>query len=158
MKSHSNQCYALSTGEGKSYWFLGTLFEVKAAGKKTNGFFSLIEELNPPGEGPPLHVHHNEDEAFYVLEGKVTFQVGEKTLNGKVGSFIFAPRDIPHTYRVEGEAPAKFLTMMMPSKMEQLFIELGTPALERTLPPATLTTDIEKMYKLAEEYNVEILE
>ncbi|MDN7242713.1 quercetin 2,3-dioxygenase [Planococcus sp. N028] len=158
MKSQVSQCYTLSVGEGKAYWFMGTFFEVKATAKETNGVFSLIEELNPPGEGPPLHVHHNEDETFYVLAGNVTFQIGEKTFYAAAGSYVFAPRDTPHTYRVEGEAPARFLTMMAPPGIEQLFIELGTPALERTLPPDTITTDIEKMYMLAKEYNAEILE
>jgi mannose-6-phosphate isomerase-like protein (cupin superfamily) len=158
MEQQVRRPYALSTGEGKAYWFLGTLFEVKAAGKETAGVFSLIEELNPPGEGPPLHVHHREDEAFYVLEGEVTFQIGEKVIHAKTGAFVFAPRDIPHTYQVKGEIPAKLLTIMAPAGLEQFFIELGTPALERTLPPEAVATDIEKMHKLADEYRVEILE
>jgi mannose-6-phosphate isomerase-like protein (cupin superfamily) len=157
MDQPSNHAYVLAKGEGKAFWFLGTLFEVKATGVETGGSFSLIEELNPPGDGPPLHIHHNEDETFYILEGEVTFICGEKTIRATPGSYVYAPRGIPHTYRVEGTQPARMLTMMVPAGVEQFFIELGTPALELTLPPDTVTTDMEKLGCLAKKYNLEIL-
>ncbi len=158
MEQPTNSCYALSKEEGKAYWFLGTVFEVKATGKETGGAFSLIEEINPPGDGPPLHIHMDEDETFYILEGEVTFAVGEKTMRAAPGTFVFAPRGIPHTYKVEGDQPARMLTTIVPAGFEQFFIELGTPAHEFKLPPDTVTTDMEKLYALAKEYNVIILE
>lgn len=157
MEQPINNSYVLSKGEGKSIWFLGTLIEVKATGEETGGKFGLIEELNPPGDGPPLHIHHNEDETFYIVEGEVTFVCGEKTMRATPGAYVFMPRGVPHTYKVEGTQPARMLTMNVPAGIEQFFIELGTPTQELTLPPNTVTTDIEKMYALAKKYNVEIL-
>ncbi len=107
-----NNSYVLSKGLEKAIWFLGTLIEIKATGKETGGTFGLIEELNPPVEGPPLHIHHNEDETFYILEGEVTFYCGEKTINAKPGAYVFLPRGIPHKYKVEGNQPARMLTIM----------------------------------------------
>ena len=87
-------------GEGEHFWFFGGLTTIKADGAETGGRVMVTEQLAPRGSGSPLHVHHNEDEWFYVLEGELTFWVGGEVTVAPAGSFVFGPRDIPHTFIV----------------------------------------------------------
>src|SRR5436309_2281648 len=91
--------YVLAKGEGEGIWFLNNLMTVKAGGDNTGNAFTLIESLAPAGFGPPPHVHHAEDEAFYVLEGEATITCGDRTWSATPGSFAFLPRDIPHSFK-----------------------------------------------------------
>jgi quercetin dioxygenase-like cupin family protein len=81
-----------------------------------------------------MHVHHREDEAFWVLEGEVTFEVGGKTIEASAGDFVFGPRDIPHRYEV-GEAGSRMLFALTPGGFEDLVRATSDPAPTRTLPP-----------------------
>ena len=152
------QAFALASGEGKKYWFLGTVMEVKVMGEQTGGLFSILEEIDPPEFAAPLHIHHKEDEYFYVLEGEATFTIGDQTISAKPGTFIFAPRDVAHMYKVEGTQPAKILSMLAPAGLEKLFIECSVPADDYVLPPDDIETDLEKLFGLASDYGVEVLE
>ncbi|WKA56925.1 cupin domain-containing protein [Planococcus shenhongbingii] len=153
-----NKAFALAQAEGKIFWFLGTLLEVKITGEETNGVFSLLEEIDPPNFSTPLHIHHNEDEFFYILEGKATFKIGDKTIAAKSGTFLFAPRDIAHMYTIEGPAPARILSILMPAGLENFFIETSIPATEYKLPPADVDADMDKLFAAAAKYGVEILD
>lgn len=92
---------AVPVGDGDAYWFLGTLITIKATGETTGGAFSLLEQLAPPGFGPPLHVHRREDETFFGLEGSVRFRCGEQELLVQGGGYVFLPKGIPHAFRIE---------------------------------------------------------
>jgi quercetin dioxygenase-like cupin family protein len=135
---------------------LGSLMSLKASGEQTGGAFGLIEQVLPPGFAPPLHIHHHEDEAFYLLEGEMSFTCGDQTIRAKPGSFIFFPRDIPHWFRVEGTKSARLLQLNTPAGLERFFVEAGKPAKELVLPPAELP-DLEKLVSIAAKYNLEIL-
>ena len=92
----ASRVFGLERGEGDARWWLGvTLATIKATGKETGGRYTLVEVVEPEGEVAPLHVHHNEDEAFWVLEGELTFQVGEETIQASPGSFLFGPKMSP---------------------------------------------------------------
>ena len=91
---------ALSPGEGEALWFFGALVIVKASSETTAGRVTVIEHLLPQGSGPPVHVHHREDEWFYVIEGELTFWVGGRIIKAPEGSFVYGPRDIPLTFTV----------------------------------------------------------
>ncbi len=97
--------YGLKESEGEARWWFGGLATIKATGKETGGRYTLVEVLDPEGEGP-LHVHHREDEGFWVLEGELTFQIGDETIKASPGSFLSGPKDIPHRYTVES-GPAR---------------------------------------------------
>ena len=77
--SSASRTYGLRKGEGEARWWLGGLATVKATGKETDGRYTLVEVLEPEGE-QPFHVHHREDEGFWVLEGELTFEVGDETI------------------------------------------------------------------------------
>src|SRR5215468_8983884 len=84
-------------GEGQAVWFLDNHMTIKATASSTGGAFGLVESLIAPGFSPPLHVHHREDESFWVLEGELSMRCGDRTFRACAGSFVFLPRDVPHT-------------------------------------------------------------
>lgn len=126
---------AQGASDGPAYWFLGTLVLVRAGSSDTGGRFTLIEQLAPPGFGPPLHVHHVEDEQFCVLEGRVTFVCGDRTVTLDAGGFAFLPKGVPHAFRVEGAQPARLLQLTVPGGFDRFVDDIGAPAPRRDLPP-----------------------
>jgi len=90
--------YLLGGDEGEAFWLLGMLEIIKLSGEDTNGEYGLIEVTVRAGEGSPWHVHPDEDEWFYVLEGEFTVYVGERRLSLPAGSFAFGPKGVPHTF------------------------------------------------------------
>lgn len=148
---------ALGPDGGEALWFLGTLVELKSSAETTAGRVAVTENLAPRGAGSPLHVHRREDEWFYVIEGELTFWVAGETIEAPAGSFVYGPRNIPHTFVVSSEQ-ARFLLGVEPAGFGGFIRELGEPARElRIPPPATEPPDVARMAALAAEYGVEIL-
>jgi mannose-6-phosphate isomerase-like protein (cupin superfamily) len=148
------QC--LRPDEGRAIWFLSNRMTIKATGATTGGAFGLVESLVAPGFSPPLHVHHREDESFWVLEGELTMRCGDRSFSAGPGSFVFLPRDVPHTFVVEGDVPARMLTLLTPGGGEGVFIEGGRPAEGEGLPPVG-PPDIEKLKQVSERFGAEIV-
>ena len=148
---------ALRQDEGEALWFLGVLATIKAASEMTSGRVAVIEHLAPEGAGSPLHVHHREDEWFYIIEGNLIFWVGGRTIEASAGSFVYGPRDIPHTFTVTS-TEARFLLVAEPAGFENFMRTLAEPAQTRSLPPATgQPPDPARMMAVAAEYGIEIL-
>lgn len=150
------QPYMLKRDEGQAVWFLNTLVTYKADKSTTSGQFGLIEQVLPPGFEPPLHVHHREDEAFYVLEGNITFFCNDSTFEAEPGAFVFFPRDMAHRFKVNEDAPARLLQFNAPAGFEQFHADMGEPAQTRTLPQPS-APDIAKLQQLAAQYGFELL-
>lgn len=148
--------YALAAGEGEATWFLATLMTVKAGGAQTGNAFTLLEWQAPPGFGPPPHIHHNEDEAFYVLEGALTVTCGDRTWRAEPGSFVWLPRGIVHSFVVDGNSPLKGLQITAPAGFERFIAELGEPAPALTLPPPA-APDVERLVAVSARYGVAIV-
>lgn len=127
---------ATRRGEGEARWWFASLAEIKVTTEQTGGLLSIIEITEPPNAVGPLHVHHREDEGFWILEGDVTFEVGDTTIEATAGDFAFGPRGIPHSYTVGG-AGCRMLFIMTPGGFEHLIREMSVPAQSRTLPPAS---------------------
>ena len=98
----------------------------KARGEQTNGTFTAFENVITPGQGPPLHVHANEDEAWYVLEGELRFKLGDGLRAAPAGAFVFVPRGTPHCFQNVAEQSARILVMFVPSGMERFFEEFAS--------------------------------
>ena len=124
---------ALHKDEGEALWFLGVLATIKASSETTDGRVAVIEHLAPQGAGSPLHVHHNEDEWFYVNEGDLSFWVGGRLIDATQGSFVYGPRGIPHTFTVTS-SQARFLLVTEPAGFERFMRALSEPALHLDLP------------------------
>ena len=95
-------------------------------GDQTDGRLTALENVIPPGQGPPLHLHDAEDESWYVLEGELEFQLGDDVHPTPAGSFVFVPRGAPHCFVNVGDAPARILVLFNPSGMERFFSAFAT--------------------------------
>ena len=149
--------YALAADEGEAFWLLGMLQTIKIGRDDTAGAYGMAEIVVPEGIGSPWHVHPEEDEWFYLLEGELTFWVADTKLSLKAGSFAFGPKGVPHTFYVEsGEATA--LVGFQPMQFEGFLREVGEPAPERVLPPPLEgPPDMERLAAIAERNGFEIL-
>ena len=155
------KAFGLKEGEGEAWWWGGvSLVTIKATGKETGGRYTLVEVLEPEGEEAPLHVHHREDEAFWIVEGELTFRVGDETIKASPGSFLFGPRDVPHGYTVDS-GPARMLFLLSPAGFEEFIYATSEPAKEHTLPPAPEgppgEAEWEQLVAVARQYGMELL-
>jgi mannose-6-phosphate isomerase-like protein (cupin superfamily) len=129
--------YILQPGEGRLIGLGNFSMSVKGDEAGTNGMFTLLEAEEPPGFGPPLHIHHGIAEAFYVLEGEyVIFIDGEETAC-PAGSFIFIPAEVPHGFRV-GAMPSRKLNLYLPASMVGYFDDLSRAIEEGNADPDVL--------------------
>jgi quercetin dioxygenase-like cupin family protein len=142
----------------RSVWYSGWLLTFLATGEETNGQFSLMEQVARKGNVPPRHIHHREDETFYIVEGEMTFSVGDETIKATPGTMVFAPRDIPHSFTIDSEQ-VRMLVMVAPAGAEGFFKECSVPAPSMTLPPPADVpySEIQKMMALAPEYGFEFM-
>ena len=132
-------------------WFLHDLVEVYADGEH-----SVLEMTAPPGDQPPLHVHNDSEEGFYLLEGEVAFWAGEDERVLRPGEFVLGPKGVPHTYRVEGETPARFIVTSSTGAFAAFVQAYGVPA-ERAELPTDVVPDVERLGRLAAEHGIELV-
>lgn len=157
-EARMTQAMAVETGQGEARWWLGALAEIKVTGEDTDGQLTIVEITEPPGGDAPLHVHHREDEGFWILEGEITLYVGDETIEVKAGDFAWGPRDIPHRYTA-GPNGCRMLFLFAPAGLEGLVREMSVPAESRTVPPATdEEPDMEMVARVAERYGCELLQ
>jgi mannose-6-phosphate isomerase-like protein (cupin superfamily) len=148
---------AVSADEGEARWWFAGLAVIKATAADTGGQLCIVEVTEPPGVEAPLHVHYREDESFWILEGSATFEVGDTTIEGQAGDFLFGPRGVPHRYTVGSEG-CKMLFIMTPGGFENLVIGMSEPAGSRTLPPpATQEPDWDRVAAVAKANGCELL-
>lgn len=127
------------------YWGPGDRVTFLVAGAESNGGCFIIEGMAPPGGGPPPHVHHFEDESFYILEGTATFRADGRTIHAKPGDFIHIPRGTVHSLRNDGAAPARALIVISPAGpagMQRFFEESFYPATDRSASPPPMTEEL----------------
>jgi quercetin dioxygenase-like cupin family protein len=148
--------YASLAGEGEETWFQPNRMTIKATAETTGGAYGLVESWIRAGSSPPLHVHHNEDEAFFVLEGRVRFHSAGRDIVAGPGSFVFLARDVPHTFIVEGGEDAHMLTLLSPGGGERFFVEAGRTPEGPGLPPPG-PPDVAKLRQLAPRFGNEIV-
>ena len=155
-----SRIFAHDPGEGEAWWWLGMLATIKASAERTGGQYSVVEILAPHGYGSVVHVHHREDEGFYILEGEMTCYVGDQMIKAHPGSYLFGPKDVPHAFTVES-GPARLLFMFSPGGLEGLIREMGEPARSLTVPPQPEEepdeAEMERMAAIGLRYGAEIL-
>jgi quercetin dioxygenase-like cupin family protein len=154
--SGASEHYTLAAHEGEAMWFTGTLATIKASGALTGNVLSLVEFLHPPGFATPLHTHHSEDEAFYILEGAIRGILDGKPWYAGAGAFVWLPRGSTHGYEVVGDTPVRSLVITVPSGFDRFVAEAGDPAPERVLPPPA-PPDIPRLLAAAEKHGQTIL-
>ena len=152
-----SRSFALAPDEGEARWWFGALARIKATAEQTDGHLTLVELDFPPHAPVPLHVHHQEDEGFYVLDGSATFQVGDETVEAGPGTFLYGPRDVPHGFQA-GPDGIRLLYLFLPGGFEGFIRETSEPAAEATIPPADLVPDLERVAAALPRYGAEMLE
>jgi quercetin dioxygenase-like cupin family protein len=139
----------------RSVWYSGSLMTFLATGEDTPGQFALIEAVARRGNVPPPHIHHREDEIFYVLEGEVVVSVGDRTIKGTAGTMFFLPRDVPHSFTIESEQSR----LLIPAGLEGWFKEFSAPAPAMTLPRADEPAyeEVHRMLEAAPRYGIKFV-
>ncbi len=137
-------------------WFINSLVRIHVGGDETDGRYSVLENLVPEGDMPPLHVHHEDDEVFHVIDGRVTLFLPGQQVELAQGETFRAPRGIPHTYRVDSER-ARLLVFSEPPRFEQLVRAFSEPAPADQLPPPDRPLDVEALGAAAARVGIELL-
>jgi len=143
--------------EGRTIAVAGDVYRFMATGEDTNGKYAMWEAIVPPGGGPPPHVHSKEEEGFYIVEGEITFMIGEQRVVATAGMFANMPVGTPHSFRNESNKPAKMLISVAPAGLEKMFFEFGVPLSEGStsaVPPTK--EEIEKLLTIAPRYGIKI--
>lgn len=150
-----NQPY-VNTKEESPVWFLGVPTAVRASGENTGGAFGLVESwMMPPSFASPYHVHHREDEAFYVVEGELAVICDGKWIKAGPGTYVFGPREIPHGFKVVGSAPARILLLCAPAGFEHFVLDLSEPRTDLASPPPP--PHMGTLIAVAAKYEIDIL-
>jgi quercetin dioxygenase-like cupin family protein len=109
--------------------YQGGFFRVRVSPEQTGGSFALIEFTLPRGSEPPRHMHTHEDETFYLLDGRVRFEIGDAVIEGEIGQAVFAPRNVAHRFIIQTEQ-ARILTFITPGDFANFFLEFSQPITE----------------------------
>jgi quercetin dioxygenase-like cupin family protein len=145
----ANDFSYVPAGSGQAYWVMGDRFTYLVTGEETGGsYFTLTAHL-APNAGPPPHVHHLEDEQFYVLEGNLTFHVGDLTIEAKAGDFLHIPRKTVHWFK-NGPAPSRVLATFSPAGIEGFFRDVGEPVTDPSAAPPPVTDETIARFLAAE--------
>jgi mannose-6-phosphate isomerase-like protein (cupin superfamily) len=124
----------LQNGQGHALWHFGALMNFKALTEETGGQYWAVEGLADQNMAVPLHSHTREDEVWFVIEGEIAFVLGDETIVGGAGTFVYIPRNTPHTFYIKSQT-ARWFGFGIGGNLDQWFFETGEPAKTMTLPP-----------------------
>jgi mannose-6-phosphate isomerase-like protein (cupin superfamily) len=124
-------------GESPAYWYRDLLWNVLFSADQTLGEFGMLEQLIPPGGGPPTHVHERQAEGFYIISGEMDFVVGldDEVVHAGPGSAIWVPKYTRHSFRIGPDEPVRLLNFYTPGGFEEHLPYYGVEATTQTLPP-----------------------
>lgn len=137
-----------------SYWYIGHLISILISSNDTQGAFSVIHGYEIQGLEPPPHIHTQEEESFYLLDGEMEFTIGDELHRVSKGDWIMLPRNIPHTFRVISEK-AEVIIHLCPGGFEEYFIAMSEPAGALEIPPRPQgPPNIQKLVETASRYGI----
>ena len=139
----------LRPGDGRTIDLGNFAMVVKATGADSGGSFALLEAAEPPNFGPPLHIHHDCAEAFYVLEGEYRIFIEGKEHRCPAGSFVLIPSGLEHGFRV-GDVPSRKLNLYAPAEMVGYFDDLSAAITRGVADPA-------KLDEIAQRHGMEVV-
>ena len=147
-------------GTGPATWAMGSLFEHLLSSADSGDALGMALVTQPPGTATPLHRHTHEAEAFYLLDGSMTYRAGDQTFRLSTGDFIWLPAGLPHAFRVTGSTPVRFLGLTAPGGLMGLYDEVGIPAAERRLPGADglqMSEEIARWNEVGPRYGLQVV-
>jgi len=140
----------------RSIWFLDCLVRVPERGSAPDGRYAVHELTAPPGSQPPPHIHHNEDEGFYVLDGEITLYTPDGALTLGPGEMANGPQGVPHTFRA-GPAGVRMLVIFAPAGFADFVEEIGVPAERDELPVMSGPPDMVRLTEVAARHGIEFV-
>ena len=141
--------------EGRVIGVVGDVYRFLATGDETDGRYATFEATVLPGGGPPPHIHRREDETFYVLEGEITFQVGDQRRVASAGTFVHMPIGNLHAFKNETDRPAKMLITFAPAGLEGMFFDVGKELADGDMPDEPSPAEIERLLAASADYGIE---
>lgn len=141
----------VQAGHGLRLHVHGIEFIYKTCSPDTDNQYALAVGIVPPNHGTPMHVHHREDEAFYILKGEFEIECGSEKFKAGPGTFALLPKDLPHRLRNLSTRPGKILCVQSPGGVEEFFEHLSVFAHE------ALPLDLTRLAELAERYGIEFV-
>ncbi|MFP5345922.1 MAG: cupin domain-containing protein [Actinomycetes bacterium] len=147
-------------GTGRATWAMGSIFEHVLDGDASGGTLGVAMVTQPPGIATPLHRHTREAEAFFLVEGRMSYQAGEEMFELYDGCFLYLPPQLPHAFRIRGDRPARILALTLPAGLLGLYDEVGIPAAERRVPGddgQSMEVEIPKWAQVSPGYGLEVL-
>jgi quercetin dioxygenase-like cupin family protein len=145
---------------GPATWAMGSLFERLINDAESGEQFGASIVTQPPGIATPLHTHSHEAEAFYLLDGTMTYRAGDEIYHLGTGDFIYLPLGLPHAFRITGRTPAKLLALTVPGRLLGLYDKVGMPAGERRLPGEdgrSMPEEIGRWNEFGSEYGLQVV-
>jgi quercetin dioxygenase-like cupin family protein len=143
-------------GQGPSIWAVGDTYTFKSTGKETDGTLTVFEASIPPGAGPPPHIHHDAEEAYYVLEGELEVLGGEHTFTARAGSYVYIPRGTLHRFQNVGNRASRLLVLLTPAGFENFLFEVGQPARPGEPAPPFGPEEMERTIAAAQKHHLEL--
>jgi quercetin dioxygenase-like cupin family protein len=148
----------LEPGSGEKIWITGDTVIVRATAADTGGAYTMIEAIASPGNGPPPHLHNNEDETLYVLEGEFEILNGDKGLmKAKPGAVAFVPKGTVHRFRCTGDRTGRLLLVYTPGGIEGFFRESGRQAVANGPAPQLDSDEIARSEIAGRRYGLEVV-
>ena len=149
--------FGIAPGDGERIWSVGETLTVKATGERTGGHLVVLENVVPPGGGPPPHLHTHEDEFVYVLAGHIDVRIGDQLHAFGPGGFAYVPRGTVHTFRNAGDSTGRVLVGFTPGGIEGFFREAGRHATDDGPAPAVDDDEIARTIAAASKYGVRLV-
>lgn len=150
--------FLLSPSDGQKIWITGDTLWFKATSAETSGAYTVIEVISLPGNGPPPHLHENEDESIYVIDGEFEILLGAKTMRAEPGAFVFVPKRTVHRFRCIGDGPGKVLLHFTPGGIEGFFREAGVPVTNDGLAPSVDSAEITRTEMAGRRYGLRVID
>jgi len=159
LKTTNSSPVTLGAKEGKTVSVVGDTYRILISGKETGNSFAAIDMLIPPEGGPGPHSHAGFEESFYVIEGEIEVKSEVSTYIAKKGSFVEIPKGgIVHCFKNKSKETAHILCYVVPSGLEEFFLEIGQPVLPDAFLPVPQMDEekIKKLQGIAEKYGQKI--
>jgi len=154
--AHASKPIYRASGTGPAVWGPGDLLTFLATGEETNNGFFQFEAIDPKGGGPPPHRHSREDESFYIVRGSLEILLGDTTMKGKPGDFVYIPRGTVHGFKNVGDVTSVLLVTVVPAGLEHYFREVFPTVTDRKAAPPPITEAlIQKLIEVAPKYGLE---
>jgi len=143
---------------GPSFWGPGDRYTFLVTGAQSDGAYFIMEAIVPPAGGPPPHIHHREQESFYVLEGMLDIKMNDRVVQAKTGDFVHIPRGTVHAFRNSGTESARLLLIFSPGGMERFFEETLEQVQDRSTPqPDNMDTVVARYLEAAPRHGLEFV-